>query len=60
MGKTRLAKLREQADAELAVVPARIPPDRPRYDLAALIAGITPDNCHAETLPDKPVGKERI
>jgi antitoxin MazE len=41
-------------DGRLIITPARAP----RYSLAALLAGVTPENCHGETDWGPPVGRE--
>lgn len=55
------AHLAQEAIVELAVHDGKLviePTKKKNYDLKLLIAGITPDNLHAEDIWGAPVGRE--
>lgn len=57
------AGLTEGSPLELCETPSGLllrPATRPRYNLADLIAGITPDNLPDETFDDQPRGAELL
>ena len=53
------AGLEKDAEIELSVINGRLIIERtPKYTLEELLAGVTPENLHAETDTGDPVGNE--